>query len=97
MWHRFFIVSFFSVMTFSISGCESAEDQAERIRLEKLYAMDSREIASALSRSYAEPYKEVRKECQKERIEKNPGKWCGKWKEVEAAYKPKFDFSRPDF
>ena len=86
------------VIIFVLSACESREEKAERNRLEKLYAMDSQEIANAFDRgTLVEPFNSVRKECEKERIDKNSGKWCAKWSEVEDAYHPSFDFSRPKF
>lgn len=86
-----------AISLISITGCESQEEKNQRLRLEKIYSMDSTEIANAFSRSYSEPYNAVRIECEKEKIEKNPGRWCKKWTEVKAAYKPDFDFSRPKF
>jgi hypothetical protein len=87
-----------AMLLFSLAACESGEEKAERIRLEKIYAMDSKEIADAFDRgSLVEPYNSVNEECERERINKSLGKWCGKWAEVEAAYSPSFDFSRPKF
>lgn len=93
----FSIATLTLIIAMSLTGCESETEKSERLRLEKIYAMDNQEIANAFSRSFSEPYKAVRSECEKEKIEKNPGRWCKKWGEVKAAYKPNFDFSRPKF
>lgn len=95
---RFIVFSSAAVMFFSLAACESGEEKAERIRLEKIYAMDSKEIAEAFDRGFlTEPYNSVNKECERERVNKSPGKWCKKFAEVEAAYNQTFDFSRPKF
>lgn len=92
------VLSSTALLFLSISACESGEEKAERLRLEKIYAMDSKEIADAFDRGILlDPYNSVNKECERERINKTPGKWCEKWAEVEAAYSQSFDFSRPKF
>ena len=95
---RFIIFPSVAVIFFALPACESAEEEKERIRLEKIYAMDSKEIAEAFDRgSLVEPYNSVNKECEREIINKSPGKWCKKFAEVEAVYNQTFDFSRPKF
>lgn len=94
---KIFAMMLVAINVILITSCEYQEEKKERLRLEKIYSMDSKEIANAFSRGFSEPYNVVRSECEKEKIEKNPGRWCKKWSEVKAAYKPDFDFSRPKF
>lgn len=87
--HHFPVLIAVAASAFFLSGCESAEEKAARLKLEKLYAMDNTEIASAFSRGVQlEPFNDIRKLCENEKIEKKPGKWCEKWEGVKDAWKP---------
>lgn len=87
--HHLPVFAAIAVSVFFLSGCESAEEKAARVKLEKLYAMDNTEIASAFDRGVqVEPFNEVRKLCENEKMEKKPGKWCEKWENVKDAWKP---------
>ena len=87
--HHLPVLSVIAISAFFLTGCESAEEKAARVKLEKLYALDNTEIASAFSRGVqVEPFNEIRKLCENEKMEKKPGKWCEKWEGVKDAWNP---------
>lgn len=82
-------------------GCESAEEKAERVRLEKLYAMSNKGIAEAFATDNyhsAKPWRDVKEQCDLEKIAQKRDKWCEKLDEINAAVPQRnWNFSRPAF
>jgi thioredoxin-related protein len=77
------------VSVVAVCGCESSEEKAERIRLEKLYALNDENVARAYMKgvfgaagsAYTKEYKDIKRECAKEEIVQGnkEGKWCKKF------------------
>jgi len=67
-----------------LSGCESVEEKAERVRLENLYALDNAKVvenyylAGSKGTGYRKEYQDIQRECAKEELTKK-GKWCEKF------------------
>lgn len=75
-------------------GCESAEEKAERQRLEDLYQIGDAEIAASAHRGYSPAFNAVKAECEKERLAKNQGKWCLKFTNVQKLFVEQSPFNR---
>ena len=78
-------------LVLALCGCESADEKAERLRLENLYALDDLKVAQAYKKAdfagaaYAKEYLEIKRECAKEEM-KTKGKWCEKYSKIEKLY-----------
>ncbi len=79
------------LLVLALGGCESADEKAERLRLENLYALDDLKVAQAYKKAdfagaaYAKEYLEIKRECAKEEM-KTKGKWCEKYSKLEKLY-----------
>jgi hypothetical protein len=73
------------VSVVAVCGCESSEERAERIRLEKLYALNNEGVAKAYALHeeavYTKDRNDIKRECVKEEIAQGnkEGKWCKKF------------------
>ena len=62
------------LLVLALCGCESADEKAERLRLENLYALDDLKVAQAYKKAdfagaaYAKEYLEIKRECAKEQM-----------------------------
>ncbi len=86
------LLFFIFTVCFSLYGCESSDEKAERIRLEQLYALDNLHVAQAYLKAdtggaaYSKDYLAIRSECTKEERSLK-GRWCAKFSEIEKIYR----------
>lgn len=82
----------FCILVLALVGCESSEERTERLRLERLYALDNIKVAQTYLKAdyggaaYAKEYLEIQRECAKEEL-KVKGKWCEKYSQIQGIYR----------
>ena len=83
-----FIKLIILTLVLALCGCESANEKAERVRLEQLYALDNMKVAQAWEKAgyggsaYAKEYLAIQRECAKEELTQK-GKWCEKFSQIQ--------------